>query len=56
VNVACRSILRFAEEDENGWSASALDVPNKGELKFPTGKPRFTLLKIFRAETENVKL
>jgi hypothetical protein len=47
---------RFAVADEPNPVASPFDCPKSDELKFPMGTARFTLLKIFRAETLNVRL
>src|SRR6266404_7393944 len=47
---------RFAVEEEYGPPASPLAWPKSGELKLPMGVARLTLLKMFRAETLNVKL
>ena len=47
---------RFEVDWEKGWPASPFESPNSGELKLPTGVNRFTWLKMFRAEADNVKL
>jgi hypothetical protein len=47
---------RLAVDEEYGPPASPLAWPKSGELKFPIGFARLTLLKMFRAETLNVKL
>ena len=36
--------------------ANAIDWPNSGELRLPTGGPRFTRLKIFLADTPSVRV
>jgi hypothetical protein len=54
-NVTCRSTRRLAVFEEYGPPASPLDSPNSGELKFPTGVAKFTLLSTFRADTAKVK-
>ena len=54
VNVTCKSTRRFAVLDPYGPPANPFDCPNNGELKFPTGSARFTLLKMFRPDTANV--
>ena len=38
-NVICRSIRRIALPEENGPEAIEFEVPNTGELRFPTGSP-----------------
>ena len=47
---------RLAVEDENGPPARPLDWPKIGELRLPIGFETFTLLKMFRAFTLNVRL
>src|SRR5258707_7364590 len=56
LNAACRSMRRFEVDWEKGWPASPFERPKSDELRLPTGVARFTWLKIYRAETENVKL
>jgi hypothetical protein len=43
-------MVRFAEERPT----VAMDVPNAGELRLPTGGARLTELKRLRADTESV--
>ena len=47
---------RFDVDWEKGWPASPFESPKSDELRLPTAVAKFTWLKIFRAETENVKL
>lgn len=47
---------RFDVDCEKGWPANPFERPKSGELKFPTGVAKFTWLKMFREDTENVKL
>ena len=49
-------MLRLDVAVEPNPVANPFDCPNNGELKFPMGVARFTLLKIFRAATLNVRL
>ena len=55
-NIACRSMRRLAEADENGPPPIEIDCPKNGELKLPTGGPGFTLFSRFRAMMLNVRL
>lgn len=56
LNVAIRSILRLAEEFENGPPCKPLGMSKNRDPKMPLGLPKFTLLKTLRAEAPRVKL
>ena len=47
MNDTCRSMLRFEDGEEKNPPARALDFPNSGDSRTPTGAARFTLLKMF---------
>lgn len=54
LKVICRSMLRFEAGEEKKPPASALDLPNSGDSRTPTGCARFTELNTFRAMAANV--
>jgi hypothetical protein len=47
---------RFEVFEENGLPARLFDSPKRGDVRLPTGVPKFTLLNTFCAATENVRL
>jgi hypothetical protein len=47
---------RFADGDEKNPPTSPFDRPKSGEVTLPTGVPRFTVLKTFRALALKVRL
>jgi hypothetical protein len=55
-NIACRSMRRLAEADENGPPAIEMDWPKNGELKLPTGWPGLRLFSRLRAMMLKVRL
>jgi hypothetical protein len=56
LNLACKSMRRFAAEFEKGPDCSALGWSNNREPKMPLGLAKFTLLKTFLALTPKVRL
>jgi len=47
----CKKIWRFADCVEYAPPASPFDLPNPGELRFPIGVARLTVMKMLRALT-----
>jgi len=57
LNVACRSIRRFAEEPaENGPPCREFEIPKSGEPRTAFGLATLTLLNTLRTLTPNVRL
>jgi len=56
LNANWKSILRFPPPGGPNPPAREFDLPKRGELSWPTGAPKFTMLKAFRAPTPTVRL
>ena len=56
LNVACKSMRRFAAELENGPPCKAFETSKNGDPRIPLGFARFTLLKTFRTFTPSIRL
>jgi len=56
LNVACRSMRRFAAELEKGPPCSAFEISKYGEPRIPPGLARFTLLKTLRTFMLKIRL
>ena len=55
-NITCKSTRRLADWVLNTPPASAVDSPNRLELRYPMGGAAFTWLKMLRALALKVRL